>query len=647
MIKKIINFVTLILAFSILMSTVVSADESGTIINMTYENWLVEQEGISESQEILHTDLEPVKTISQKQKPNISKIYTPEKSGKRLLGSILKEKGKYELNGKVNSDLSVENVTPSISQIVNSVNDVDFVSNESSANDTDSVSIENSLSDTLSGNTLNRVNNEDLADGLNVVISADSVNMDNITITALTAGLIPVIVNEDSLVDGQITTDTLIAFLYNDTDGNKIVNRYIDGNVANFILGEIDGGFVMQIIEPATYEMYYQVENGVSEFSKVLGFIINVIEAPIVDDYQVFEGSFTSVSDIATYNFSIDFSTMSSVAVCLVRKGYVGTRMEVFDESGNQVLFNGTGNSQAKKWGYIDKPSSDATECNYTIVVKPNMYENRSSDYRIIIGDKKDTELMMSGIENTVLLDQYYHAEINLQNSDYVPNNGEYWYKYRREPTSVITILSDVTDIRFYILDANTLEVKFDSVIDPSTHKTFPKIGSWICSEKARPNTVVGSEYYLVVYSTKPNSNLSLRTGNMGTAVGHPIMTSNRISISPEITVSLPKSGYSSTIILDIEDDDLPNTAQVKEVTLSGSSLSNVEFWRMQAPNIPYWIDNPSSFWYGVDMNYKDDSSGNARLKGTWNSALKASSSGKGKTFTPRYNFTYSYEYGD
>ena len=53
----------------------------------------------------------------------------------------------------------------------------------------------------------------------------------------------------------------------------------------------------------------------------------------------------------------------------------------------------------------------------------------------------------MSGIENTVLLDQYYESKVNLQNNSYVPNVGEYWYKYKRNSTSVITILSSATDI--------------------------------------------------------------------------------------------------------------------------------------------------------------------------------------------------------
>lgn len=211
--------------------------------------------------------------------------------------------------------------------------------------------------------------------------------------TAPTAGLIPIIVNEDLLVDGQISTDTWIAFFYNDTDADSdtIVGRYVDGSAVDYILGSIDGGFVINITEPGTYQLFYQVEDSAGEFSRVIGFTINVVQAAVVEEYQTFEGSFTSAADSFTYSFSIDFSQMDSAAVCLVRKGYVGTSIRVYDEAGNQVLLKGTGSRQAKNWGFIDKPSNDATICNYTVVATPNSYENRASDYRIIVGDKKDT----------------------------------------------------------------------------------------------------------------------------------------------------------------------------------------------------------------------------------------------------------------
>ena len=69
-------------------------------------------------------------------------------------------------------------------------------------------------------------------------------------------------------------------------------------------------------------------------------------------------------------------------------------------------------------------------------------------------------------------MDQYYESKVNLQNNSYVPNVGEYWYKYKRNSTSVITILSSATDIRFKILNVDTLAVMYDSAKDDDTHKT-------------------------------------------------------------------------------------------------------------------------------------------------------------------------------
>ncbi|MDD3415186.1 MAG: hypothetical protein PHY47_14445 [Lachnospiraceae bacterium] len=718
--KKKVQFISLTLTLCMLISSVVFAEEAGPISNMTYEEWLVEQESVSDLLDATQSDLEPVTAVSQKQEQSskVSTDYSSEKSGNILLDSILKEKGKYRLNKEINLDLKAESVTASISRnvdlnsdlVVNDaeagdsteqvndaeagdsteqVNDVEAGDSTEQVNDAEAEGSTEQVNDAEAGDDEEQVNDAEAGDSTEQVndveaegsteqlngaeagddeeqvndaeagdsteqVNSDkqekSVNDMNLARTAPTAGLIPVIINEESLIDGQITTDTIIAFLFDDTDtdGDTIVNRFVDGSAVNYILGEINGGFVIQITEPGTYQLYYQVKDSAGEFSRVLGYTIDVIAAPIVEEYQVFEGSFSSLDDSKTYNFSIDFTEMNSAAVCLVRKGYIGTKMQVFDESGNEILIKGTGSRQAKNWGFIDKPSADATICNYTVEVSPYSYDGRASNYRIIIGDKNDTELMMSGIENTVLLEQYYEAKVNLENSAYVPNVGEYWYKYKRQSTSVITIPSDVSDIRFKILDVNTLKVLFDSATDSSTHRTsFVDSGSWTCAEKARLTTVVGTEYYLVVYSTNPTSNLSLRTGSMATAVGNPVMAGSNTRVSPGISITLPSTGYSSTMTCNVTGDDLPKTGQVREVSLSVSGLSNVERWKAKAPNLSSWVTNPSSFWITIDMNYKDDSSGNARLKGAWSTAFMASSSGKGKSISPNFNFYYNYEYGD
>lgn len=254
----------------------------------------------------------------------------------------------------------------------------------------------------------------------------------------------------------------------------------------------------------------------------------------------------------------------------------------------------------------------------------------------------------MSGIENTVLLDQYYHSKLNLQNSTYIPNAGEYWYKYKREATSVITILSTVSDIRFKILNVDTLAVMYDSAAHDSTHRTsFLGNGSWISAEKARLTTVEGTEYYLVVYCTNPNEGLSLRTGSMATAVGNPVMLSGSRSITPGRSVTANSTGFSSTVAFNVSGDNLPNTAQVREVSLDGVRLSSIDRWRLSAPGMLSWVTNKSSNYGTIYMGYEHDSSNNVLLKGTWSAAFKTSSATNSLTFTPSYIFYYYYEYGD
>lgn len=564
----------------------VLAEEPNTIRDMTYEEWLIEQENATDCTS--NEDLQPVIISTSAAAEASHQTYSGEQCvGNRLLENIIAEKGEYRLDSTINMEL---------------------------------------LSESNCGNI---------------------VETTEMARTAPTANLIPYISNPDSLVNGQISTDTIIVFLFDDIDSDEdtIVGRYVDGSATEYILGGIDGGFVMQITNPGTYQLFYQVEDSAGEFSRVISFSIDVVAA---EEFQVFEGSFNSAEDTAIYNFAVDFSEMDSVAVCLVRKGYVGSRIEVLDENGNQVLLRGTNSRQAKNWGFIDRPSNDATICNYSVVVTPVSYENRASDYRIIIGDKKDTERMMSGIENTVLLEQYYESQVNLQNSAYVPNVGEYWYKYRRESTSVITILSSVYDIRFKILDADTLEPLYDSANFSNTHKTsFTGNGSWICAEKARLTTVVGTEYYLVVYSTSPNEGLSLRTGSMATAVGNPVMCGGSTTISPNSSIRISSSSFSSSLTFNISGANLPETAKVRQVSLSGVRMSNVDRWRAKAPNYSLWKNNSSSFNPAIDMNYINDSSNNIDLKGNWSASFKASSSGNGVTITPSFYFTYYYEYGD
>lgn len=52
-----------------------------------------------------------------------------------------------------------------------------------------------------------------------------------------------------------------------------------------------------------------------------------------------------------------------------------------------------------------------------------------------------------------------------------------------------------------------------------------------------------------------------------------------------------------------------------------------------------------TDFYPSINFNFVNDSSSNAKLKGTWSVAFQSSSSSY--TFIPSYSVSYYYEYGD
>lgn len=102
------------------------------------------------------------------------------------------------------------------------------------------------------------------------------------------AGLKYLIMNADSLLDGQITTQTQIAWLWSyngenfsyDPDGDEI-SHSLGGISNNDIIGFLSGniGFVTQFSTPAQYIMTYQVQDVHGAKSNIVSYTIDV-ESP-------------------------------------------------------------------------------------------------------------------------------------------------------------------------------------------------------------------------------------------------------------------------------------------------------------------------------------------------------------------------------
>ena len=90
MTKRIFSFISLTLTLCLFFSTTVLATESGTITNMTYEEWLVEQESVDNSANEVVADMQPVIISAQEQRAEVPQVYNAENQGIVSLVDILR-----------------------------------------------------------------------------------------------------------------------------------------------------------------------------------------------------------------------------------------------------------------------------------------------------------------------------------------------------------------------------------------------------------------------------------------------------------------------------------------------------------------------------------------------------------------------------
>ena len=398
------------------------------------------------------------------------------------------------------------------------------------------------------------------------------------------------------------------------------------------------------------------VDAGVSDNAAVSDNVADDTDSEVnnvatADEYVTFSGEFISSDDQQTYSVDVDFSTMDTAAICLVRTGYIGATIKVYDEKGTEIIARGVSKTQSKNWCFLKKPSENASICKYTIVAKPQSYEDKLSSYRIMVGEKSDAELMMSGKENVVLLDMYYEAKQNYERVAYTPNQQEYWFKYKYGLYNTITIMLSDSNVRFRIVDPDTSKTVYDSN-RTDEHKTahrtkFIGNGGWTCAEKvdSPKGTTPGKDYYLVVYNVNPSSSKDLVEKTFMTTVGKPVMGSGTTTIYATSAVSMSSSRYSN-LECNVSSSTIPTTAKVDRITLGGITMSNVQNWRAMAPNKSVWKTS-AAYNPGIDMGYVEDATYNSNILGAWQFAFKASPTARITRFTPYFNVTYYYAYGD
>ena len=317
-------------------------------------------------------------------------------------------------------------------------------------------------------------------------------------LSAPTAGLQPYIVDEDTLRDGMITTETEIIWLFT---GDADI-YYYGGFQTGYITQRGSDGFATKFYTPGTYNVLCYGENEAGETSELAGFTVTVVSE---FECQTIEDSVNSATDSKSYSVDIDFTNINTAAVCIVRTGKSDVQFKVTDESGNEVQPSPTIYAIPKRWVYIDKPSTDAGICHYTITVSATSYKDNSGSFRVIVGNKDDAEAMMGGLENAVDLDVFRDSQNNYISSTYSPSNDEYWFITSMPYPTVFTLLSNNSHLRYKLLDMDTLEVLFDSNDDAWENMHSTRFtGSYSYAEKVSMQALTGTRRYVVIYNNSP-----------------------------------------------------------------------------------------------------------------------------------------------
>lgn len=457
------------------------------------------------------------------------------------------------------------------------------------------------------------------------------------------------VVNTDSLKNGSATTMTVLLWLYNDTDadGDTILARHPMGFPEGYKLGEFyddndnEIGFVTNFFNPGTYTVKYYVMDSSQEMNGIQ-YTIDVLP---VGDYTEYVGNLSSADAVDTYTIPIDYATISTAAVTFIQSGETDMYAYLKDQNGNHVAYLHTNNSRARRWTLIDKPDDVNGIYNYTLTISVynKDFHEDSSGYKIAFGDKNDVEEMLSYIDGSVILGKYKDADKTYDcRTGYTPNDFESYFKITADGASTITALTGYQELRFKVLDAETLITLYDSEQDDTAHRGME---SRDYVEKQRLGFTAGKEYYLVLYANSPISvgfvehSITLSQGMGRLKGGYKDFTATS-------SITAGTSGYSPSATIPVS--NAPKTAEVECVdfiSTDGVNLSDLASFRVKPQyGLSVWRSSVAG-QFCLKFPYTPDGNSNTPVNGNWSFGFKTAL--KTKTMKPVICIYYRYEYGD
>lgn len=272
----------------------------------------------------------------------------------------------------------------------------------------------------------------------------------------------------------------------------------------------------------------------------------------------------------------------------------------------------------------------------------------KDGSFRLMVGDKKDTEKMISGLENAVNLNLYTEEQGNQFFTYYTPDNYMSWYRFTPKDTeTVITLLTKNKNIRFSVYSVDNLKEIYHSASDDKAHKVKWIPSSYVAAEKTSLNTLtIGKEYYLVIYNTKPSGTDVFNTKTMNLTVGKPNMMSDNTTVYSASSITGRKTSYSTSATINAT--LIPRTAVIDKVTFktatSGVRFSNIDYWKVKTPEENTWRTSGTQY---INVGYKKDASNNVKAYGKWLFSFKTTSYVQSLTLVPGIYISYYYEIGD
>lgn len=396
----------------------------------------------------------------------------------------------------------------------------------------------------------------------------------NVENQAPVAGLLLLVLNPESLKDGQITTETQfflawvwegIAYTY-DPDGDSL-ELYLNGIPGSFMFRfpSEDGGFtydgmIVQCTQPLAYEIEFFAVDSEGLKSNIVEDVIDVTYYPF---YDTFDGELSSANDVKEYSVSVDFSVNPEFAIGAVRRGDGNIVVSIVDSAGASAgVINVTKSDSmvtGRKFITLTRPAGSPDIATYTLKVSTSRYTANDTKFHLVAGGKGKVQEMFCDVTSAVKLDKCYNFKNNVYGGNYyqenfLPNSGGTWFEFTGNGEDTIFLRTEASDeLRFKIKDSIEFETLYDSDKDDYARYTYTTdLGLKYYVNKAKLNLAYGQKYYVVVYSVN-DSRPYQSNDRYFLHCGEPYLRPELVYYYPD-DISMVKNGvYTLSIPIDVK----------------------------------------------------------------------------------------------